>query len=97
VSPAPAIARAVRAHGLVQGVGYRWSCVRQAQALGLAGWVRNRSDGTVEAWLQGPATQVDAMCEWMRTEVPGARVDRLEAEPANPDPGLPGFEQRPTL
>jgi acylphosphatase len=96
-TPAPTDTRRVRVHGLVQGVGYRYSCVRQAQALGLAGWVRNRADGTVEAMLQGPAAQVARMCEWMRDGVRGARVDRVDVEPVEvPGPGFTGFEQRAT-
>ena len=97
VPPDPASAAClVRVRGLVQGVGYRYACVRQALALGLTGWVRNRLDGSVEALLQGPQVQLERMCKWMRTGVPGARVDAIEMGVAPPAEALHGFEQRPT-
>jgi acylphosphatase len=58
----------VRAHlfisGIVQGVGYRYHTRRQAQGLGLVGWVRNLDDGRVEAVLQGTREQVESMIQW---------------------------------
>ena len=50
--------------GIVQGVGYRWSCSREAKACGLTGWVRNLPDGRVEAVLQGTREQVERMIKW---------------------------------
>lgn len=89
--------RLVRVHGRVQGVGYRWSCVQKALELGIRGWVRNRTDGSVEALLQGSQPQLDAMCAWMRSDVPGASVSRMEVADAPADtPPLDGFEQRAT-
>ena len=87
----------VRVRGIVQGVGFRDGCMRRARALGIAGWVRNRRDGSVEALLQGSPRQVAQMCEWLRHGVPGARVDALEqaAVPA-PSPPLEGFDVLPT-
>ena len=77
--------RLVRAHGQVQGVGFRYACVRQARALGLTGWVRNRRDGTVEALLQGPDAQIEMMCEWMREgDDSPAQVESLEAQTIEP-------------
>ncbi len=94
---APATRR-VRVRGRVQGVGYRYACVQQARALGVAGWVRNRTDDSVEAVLQGPAAQVARMCDWMRDEVPSARVDEIEVtEVEAPCPSFDRFEQRPTV
>lgn len=61
--------------GRVQGVGYRAWCAREAEMLGLRGWVRNRRNGAVEAVLAGPAASVDAMVEACRRGPPGARVD----------------------
>ena len=50
--------------GIVQGVGYRWSCNREARSIGLTGWVRNLPDGRVEAVLQGTREQVERMIKW---------------------------------
>jgi len=50
--------------GIVQGVGYRWSCSREAKVGGLTGWVRNLPDGRVEAVLQGTREQVERMIKW---------------------------------
>lgn len=78
--------RAVRAvvHGQVQGVGFRWSCMHRAEALGLAGWVRNRPDGTVECWLEGPDAEVGAMLEWLSQGPRYARVARVDVEDQTP-------------
>ena len=60
--------------GTVQGVGFRHALATQAAALGLAGWVCNRRNGTVEACLRGPQQDVEAMVAWSRHGPPGARV-----------------------
>lgn len=66
--------------GLVQGVGYRASFARQAVDLGLRGWVRNLSDGSVEAEVDGDAAAVDAIINWSRQGPPTARVDNVAVE-----------------
>ena len=66
--------------GLVQGVGYRASFERQAVALGLRGWVRNRRDGSVEAEVDGDAAAVEAMVVWARKGPPASRVDGVAVE-----------------
>jgi len=72
----PVIRRRVLVHGRVQGVFFRDSCQREAQRLGVRGWVRNRSDGQqVEACFEGPSAAVAAMVRWCRTGPPRARVD----------------------
>ena len=87
----------VLAKGRVQGVGFRDSCVQRARAQGIEGWVRNRVDGSVEALLQGMPEALDAMCDWMRHRVPGARVDTLQVEAvAPPFERIHGFGRRPT-
>ncbi|NYZ16814.1 acylphosphatase [Azospirillum sp. RWY-5-1] len=89
--------KAVRAviAGRVQGVWYRGWTVETAVGLGLSGWVRNRSDGTVEALFAGPAEAVDRMVEACRRGPPAAVVRDVATEPAA-DPGPGRFEQRPT-
>jgi acylphosphatase len=86
----------IRVRGRVQGVGYRDSLCMEAERLGVAGWVRNRSDGTVEALLQGGAAAVEALVVWARKGPAGARVSGLEAQPAQPA-RLTGFRRLPTL
>ena len=69
--------------GTVQGVGFRYALAAEANALGIAGWVCNRRDGTVEACLRGPLQHVEAMVAWSRHGPPGARVTgvtRTEAD-----------------
>ena len=66
--------------GLVQGIGFRYSMAAQARALGIAGWVRNRRDGSVEAMVAGTAEQVAAMIAWSRVGPPGAAVDHVAVE-----------------
>ena len=64
--------------GRVQGVGFRYSAYRQAQSLGLTGWVRNRSDGTVEAEFEGARGALDSMLAWAKEGPPLARVSSVE-------------------
>ena len=80
----PDTARLLRIHGIVQGVGYRNALHAQAVRLGLAGWVRNRSDGTVEALVSGPTPAMDAIVEWARRGPPAARVSKVLWETAEP-------------
>jgi acylphosphatase len=84
----------LRIHGVVQGVGFRWSLHAEAARLGLGGWVRNRRDGTVEAVVAGPAAAVEALVAWAHRGPPAARVARVESSPEEGD--FAGFEQRPT-
>ncbi len=80
--------------GRVQGVGYRASCQRQAVALGLTGWVRNRWDGTVEALIEGEAAAVDALVDWCREGPPIADVSGVEVSPLPDAPPEQGFRVR---
>jgi acylphosphatase len=76
--------------GRVQGVFYRVTCAERARALGLAGWVRNASDGRVEAVIEGPDDAVEAMVAWCREGPPSARVVAVDVaeEAANGEEGF---------
>jgi acylphosphatase len=88
------VARRLVVHGRVQGVFFRDSTRREAGKHGVAGWVANRSDGAVEAWLEGPAGAVAAVEAWIAAGgPPWATVDRCEAEVVAPA-GLSRFEVR---
>ena len=86
MSDEPPTARHILIHGHVQGVFYRDWTVKTARALGLAGWVRNLPDGTVEAHCEGGAAALDRMIEAMHEGPPRARPIRVEARPAQPGP-----------
>lgn len=75
--------------GRVQGVWYRASARDQARRLGVAGWVRNRADGSVEALVRGPQPRLAEFVAWCRQGPPGARVDAVETEPLDEAPALP--------
>ena len=72
-------------HGDVQGVGYRWACVRQAEGLGVAGWVRNLPDGTVEVVVEGTEPAVGAIAAWAKRGPSGADVAYLEVTEEAPE------------
>ena len=76
--------------GDVQGVGFRWSTREEATARGLGGWVRNLSDGRVEAVFEGPAVDVDAMVDWCRSGPRWAAVSGVEVVDEQPA-GETGF------
>jgi acylphosphatase len=87
------IRRRLIVHGRVQGVWFRGATERQARALGVSGWVRNRPDGTVEAVFEGEAGAVARAVAYCRQGPPGARVERVEAFDETPE-GLRGFDVR---
>ena len=88
------IARHLRIRGRVQGVGFRYSLQVEAQRLGLAGWVRNRHDGSVEAVIHGSQEAVETMIEWSRRGPPAARVTDVQISPD--DGSYSVFGVRPT-
>jgi acylphosphatase len=87
------IRRRLVVHGRVQGVGFRWSVQRAAQSRGVAGWVANRPDGTVEAVFEGEPEPVEALVRLCREGPRGAVVDRVEVDEEQPE-GLSGFRAR---
>ena len=83
----------VRVVGVVQGVGFRYGIERRASSLGLAGWVRNETDGSVAAVFEGPRDRVESLVHWCRRGPAGAEVMDVEVaweEPA----GNRGFSVR---
>jgi acylphosphatase len=80
----------------VQGVWFREGMRQEAQRLGVAGWVRNRRDGTVEAVVQGSPAAIDAIVAWARRGPEAAEVERLEVAEASGESELDTFEKRPT-
>lgn len=78
------IARKVVVRGRVQGVYYRDSCRRVALAAGVAGWVSNELDGSVAAFLEGAASDVDRVVEWMRNGPRRAVVEHVEVTECEP-------------
>lgn len=76
--------------GAVQGVFFRADARDRARSLGLAGWVRNVPDGTVEAVLEGDDERVESMVEWCRRGPVGARVEEIEVDWSEPE-GEQGF------
>jgi acylphosphatase len=93
------ITRMLRISGRVQGVGFRYALSDEARRLGLAGWVRNRADGSVEALVQGEAQAVEALLAWARIGPPAARVVQVVTGPADPQEEQPhtGFALRQTV
>jgi acylphosphatase len=65
-------------------VFFRDSCRREAVSRGVGGWVRNRSDGAVEAVFEGPPDAVDALCRWCETGPPHAWVESADVTDEEP-------------
>lgn len=89
------IAKRIQVFGRVQGVGFRWFTCREAQRLGIVGWVRNLRDGSVEIHAQGPESLVDALQDWAGKGPPHARVEKLQANPCQIE-DVTGFTARET-
>ena len=80
--------------GRVQGVGYREWTRRQAESLGVKGWVRNLDDGRVEAMLVGSAEALDQLIERMRKGPTYAAVADIATAPVTPEEKFSGFSVR---
>jgi len=73
-------------HGMVQGVGFRYSTQREALRLGLTGYTRNLDDGSVEVLACGEAERVETLIAWLKAGGPrSARVDKVLTQPHQPD------------
>ena len=97
-SAAPTVTRHLRITGRVQGVGYRYHMAQEARRLCVVGWVRNRSDGSVEALVHGPVAEVEALIIWAHHGPPLARVAGVAVfESPETVPVATGFEQRETV
>jgi acylphosphatase len=84
-------ARRFLVRGRVQGVGFRWFVEREAHILGVAGWVRNHADGSVEVLAQGTRDQLSGLRSRLREGPRAARVDGVEESEARPVNGLSSF------
>lgn len=82
--------------GRVQGVGYRCSMRQRATEVGVAGWVRNRRDGSVEAEVEGTEQQVEQMLTWVAEGPPMAAVDGVKVSDVEPTDEA-GFDALPTI
>jgi len=82
--------------GRVQGVSFRYYTQKQAEQLGLHGWVRNLADGRVEVWACGDAQQLEALDQWLAVGPTLARVDAVEQTTEQATDELQGFEIRST-
>ena len=78
------IARRVVVRGRVQGVFFRDSARRAAASRGVAGWVRNCPDGTVEAWFEGEPEAVESMVAWARSGPSRADVESVDVDEVEP-------------
>jgi acylphosphatase len=87
----PTEARRFVVRGRVQGVGFRWFVEREAHILGIAGWVRNNHDGSVEVQAQGTRDQLMGLRSRLREGPRAARVDAVEESDAQPVAGLISF------
>jgi acylphosphatase len=84
-------ARRFVVRGRVQGVGFRWFVEREAHILGIAGWVRNNADGSVEVLAQGTREQLSGLHSRLREGPRAARVDAIDESEAKPAAGVSSF------
>jgi len=85
------LARRFLVRGRVQGVGFRWFVEREAHTLGIAGWVRNNPDSSVEVLAMGSGEQLVALRSRLQAGPRAARVDDVEEFEAQPVTGLSKF------
>jgi acylphosphatase len=90
------IARTIHISGKVQGVWFRDWAVDAARAIGVSGWVRNRADGSVEAYALGEPDLVERFTDRLREGSPASRVDRIDVQDAELHM-VDGFCRHPTV
>jgi acylphosphatase len=84
-------ARRFVVRGRVQGVGFRWFVEREAHVLGISGWVRNNSDGSVEVLAQGTRDQISGLQSRLRQGPRAARVDSVDQTEVRPSANISSF------
>jgi len=84
-------ARRFVVRGRVQGVGFRWFVEREAHTLGIAGWVRNNADGSVEVLAMGTRDQLAGLHSRLQQGPRAARVDNVEESESRPVAGVKTF------
>jgi len=91
VSGTSNLTRRFLVRGRVQGVGFRWYVEREAQVLGISGWVRNNFDGSVEVLAAGSREQLSVLRQRLQAGPRAARVDQVEESEAQPVKDLKTF------
>ncbi len=91
------IALRLEIRGKVQGVSFRESMRQEATRLGITGWVRNRKDTSVEAWIQGDEKAVAELAAWADVGPELANVSQVKTEKVEPDPLLKTFVRKETV
>lgn len=81
----------------MQGVFFRETFRKEAENFGVTGWVRNRSDGTVEAFVQGTEKQLEAILAVAHKGSPTSRVDKVEVSNGEVDSTLTDFRRTETV
>ena len=82
-------------HGRVQGVGFRFYTLEEAEKLGVGGWVRNRDDGTVEVYADGESSQLESFLTWLERGPRSATVTRVDTHwDTTEEPVFPHFTIR---
>lgn len=85
------VAKRFKVYGVVQGVSFRYYAQKMADSLGISGWIRNSSDGSVEGFVEGEKEAVNLFLNWCNRGSPMAKVENVIVEEAE-FCGLRGFE-----
>jgi acylphosphatase len=90
------VAKFLKIRGLVQGVYFRESLKQEALRLNVSGWVRNRKDGSVEAFVQGEKSDLELVIQWCRRGPERAKVESIDIVDTEADSLINDFQRRPT-